>query len=221
MTKPFAGIRILDFTRVLAGPFGTYQFALMGADVIKIESKDGDDMRYGGVAKEWSDRGMAPGWMAVNANKRSITLDLKKPEAIAVVKKLVETADIVWENFRGVMDSLASATSDQPEADRQRSRASAGPGRRRPSTAWRRRVRRCRPAFLRPARRGPPACDVAAAASAPRRSSAPARVAGRHLTRRCRPRHPIAEYTFATPQPQPSVTFHGDMFRRDGYIVPA
>lgn len=107
MTKPFAGIRILDFTRVLAGPYGTYQFGLMGADVIKIESKDGDDMRYGGVAKEWSARGMAPGWMAVNANKRSITLDLKKPEAIAVVKKLVETADIVWENFRpGVMDGL-------------------------------------------------------------------------------------------------------------------
>ena len=57
MKKPFAGIRILDFTRYVAGPFGTYQFALLGAEVIKVEPKAGDDMRrsspvrWGGSAK--------------------------------------------------------------------------------------------------------------------------------------------------------------------------
>lgn len=107
MSKPFNGVRILDFTRVLAGPYGSYQLALMGADVIKIEAQAGDEMRYGGADKTWSNRGMAPGWLAVNGNKRSITLDLKKPEAIAIVKKLAATADVVMENFRpGVMDNL-------------------------------------------------------------------------------------------------------------------
>lgn len=107
MSKPFSGIRILDFTRVLAGPYGSYQLALMGADVVKIEARTGDEMRYGGSDKEWSNRGMAPGWLAVNSNKRSLTLDLKKPEGIAIVKKLAATADVVIENFRpGVMDSL-------------------------------------------------------------------------------------------------------------------
>jgi crotonobetainyl-CoA:carnitine CoA-transferase CaiB-like acyl-CoA transferase len=107
MSKPFAGIRILDFTRVLAGPYGTYQFALMGADVIKVEARAGDDMRYGSADKTWAKRGLSPGFMAVNANKRSITLDLKRPEGIAVVKTLAAKADVVWENFRpGVMDGL-------------------------------------------------------------------------------------------------------------------
>ena len=105
MSKPFAGIRILDFTRYLAGPYGTYQLALLGADVVKIESRDGDETRSQLVAKEWADRKMPPGFMAVNGGKRSITLDLRRPEAAAIVKRLVATADVVWENFRpGVMD---------------------------------------------------------------------------------------------------------------------
>ncbi len=101
MTKPFAGVRILDFTRYLAGPFGTWQFALAGADVIKIEPREGDDIRQGALAPEWGERGLAPGFMAISTNKRSLTLDLKKPEAIEIVKHLVRDADIVWENFRG------------------------------------------------------------------------------------------------------------------------
>jgi crotonobetainyl-CoA:carnitine CoA-transferase CaiB-like acyl-CoA transferase len=107
MSKPFAGVRILDFTRYLAGPYGTYQLALLGADVIKIESRDGDETRSQLVAKEWADRKMPPGFMAVNGNKRSITLDVRRPEALEIVKRLVATADVVWENFRpGVMDRL-------------------------------------------------------------------------------------------------------------------
>jgi crotonobetainyl-CoA:carnitine CoA-transferase CaiB-like acyl-CoA transferase len=106
MNKPFAGIRIIDFTRYVAGPFGTYQFALLGADVIKIEPKAGDDMRRSSPVKwEGSTQGLGPSFLGINSNKRSITLDLAKPQAVAIVKRLAESADIVWENFRpGVMD---------------------------------------------------------------------------------------------------------------------
>ena len=107
MSKPFTGVKILDFTRVLAGPYGTYQLALLGADVIKVESREGDDMRYGNRANDWEKRGLAAPWVSVNAGKRSITLDLKKPRAIEVVKRLAARADVVTENFRpGVMDKL-------------------------------------------------------------------------------------------------------------------
>ncbi len=107
MSKPFAGVRILDFTRYLAGPYGTYQLALLGADVVKIESRDGDETRSQLVGKEWAARKMPPGFLAVNGNKRSLTLDLRRPEAVEIVKRLVTRADVVWENFRpGVMDKL-------------------------------------------------------------------------------------------------------------------
>jgi crotonobetainyl-CoA:carnitine CoA-transferase CaiB-like acyl-CoA transferase len=107
MSKPFAGVRILDFTRYLAGPYGTYQLALLGADVIKIESHEGDETRGQLADKTWAERKMAPSFLAVNGNKRSLTLDLRKPEAIEIVRRLVVGADVVWENFRGgVMDRL-------------------------------------------------------------------------------------------------------------------
>jgi crotonobetainyl-CoA:carnitine CoA-transferase CaiB-like acyl-CoA transferase len=105
--KPFAGVRILDFTRYLAGPYGTYQLALMGADVVKIETREGDETRSLLVDKAWAERKMAPSFLAVNGNKRSITLDLRRPAAVEVVKRLVVGVDVVWENFRpGVMDRL-------------------------------------------------------------------------------------------------------------------
>ena len=106
-TKPFAGIRILDFTRYVAGPFGTYQLALLGADVIKIEPKAGDDMRHSQLSPEWAEKGLGPSFLGINANKRSIALDLTKPKAVAIVKQLAERSDVVWENFRpGVMERL-------------------------------------------------------------------------------------------------------------------
>jgi crotonobetainyl-CoA:carnitine CoA-transferase CaiB-like acyl-CoA transferase len=122
--KPFSGVRILDFTRYLAGPYGTYQLALLGADVVKIESRDGDETRSPlGPSKpsagtpsadsrrlgrqELSARKMGPSFLSVNGNKRSVTLDLRRPEAIEIVKRLVVKADVVWENFRpGVMEKL-------------------------------------------------------------------------------------------------------------------
>lgn len=104
MTKPFEGVRILDFTRVVAGPFATHQLSVLGADVVKIERPDGDDLRRSGLTREWSQRGLAPAFMAVSGNKRSIALDLKQPEAIDVIHRLVVDADVVCENFRpGVM----------------------------------------------------------------------------------------------------------------------
>ena len=107
MTRPFEGVKILDFTQVLAGPYASYQFALLGADVIKVERREGEDMRRTPLSREWSERGLAPGFVAVNGNKKSLTLDLSKPEAIEIVKKLAIQADVVMENFRsGVMDKL-------------------------------------------------------------------------------------------------------------------
>jgi crotonobetainyl-CoA:carnitine CoA-transferase CaiB-like acyl-CoA transferase len=107
VSKPFAGVRILDFTRYLAGPYGTYQLALLGADVIKIESHEGDETRISPADPTWAERKMAPSFLSMNGNKRSITLDLRRPEAVEIVKRLVGGADVVWENFRGgVMDRL-------------------------------------------------------------------------------------------------------------------
>ncbi len=103
--RPFAGVRILDFTRYLAGPFGTYQLALLGADVIKIEPKAGDDMRHSQLSREWAAKGLGPSFLGINSNKRSLTLDLTKPAAVEIVNELAAGADVVWENFRpGVME---------------------------------------------------------------------------------------------------------------------
>ncbi|MSP01723.1 MAG: CoA transferase [Acetobacteraceae bacterium] len=107
MSRPFSNVRILDFTQVLAGPYGSYQLALLGADVIKVERTEGEDMRRTPLSREWADRGMAPSWLAINGNKKSLTLDFRKPAAVEIVRKLVAKADVVMENFRGgVMDRL-------------------------------------------------------------------------------------------------------------------
>ncbi|MGD8415502.1 MAG: CoA transferase [Pseudomonadales bacterium] len=105
MPQAFSGIRIIDFTQVLAGPFATQQLALLGADVIKIEERtSGDQTR--GLMQE-GDSGMAPSFLSCNLGKRSLTLDLKSPAAAEIVHRLVKTADVVVENFRaGVMDRI-------------------------------------------------------------------------------------------------------------------
>src|SRR4030095_7573767 len=107
VSKTFAGVRILAFTPYLAGPYGTYQLPLLGADVIKIESQEGDETRISPADRTWAERKMAPSFLSMNGNKRSITLALRRKEAIEIVKRLVIDADVVWENFRGgVMDRL-------------------------------------------------------------------------------------------------------------------
>jgi crotonobetainyl-CoA:carnitine CoA-transferase CaiB-like acyl-CoA transferase len=105
--KPFAGVRVLDFTQVFAGPFGSYQLALLGADVIKIERPGGEDMRRGPINKDWSARNMSTAWMAINSNKRNLALDLTKPKSIEIVHRLAAKTDVVMENFRpGIMDRM-------------------------------------------------------------------------------------------------------------------
>ncbi len=102
-----SGVRILDFTHYLAGPFSTFQLALQGADVLKIEPIEGDSMRRLPIGREWSERLLAPGWMASNVGKRSMTLDLAKPQAIDIIERLINDYDVVCENFRpDVMDRL-------------------------------------------------------------------------------------------------------------------
>ena len=75
---PLSGIRILDFSHVIAGPFTTYQLALLGADVIRVERIDGDDfVRTHGGTQEMKALGLGASFLSQNANKRSIALDLK------------------------------------------------------------------------------------------------------------------------------------------------
>jgi CoA:oxalate CoA-transferase len=106
---PLTGVRVLDLTNVLAGPFCTYQLALMGAEVIKVEQPvRGDLARRLGADPEAAKRGMGASFVAVNGGKQSVTLDLKHPEGKEVLKRFVAEADVLVENFRpGVMDRLA------------------------------------------------------------------------------------------------------------------
>jgi formyl-CoA transferase len=106
--KLLDGIRVLDLTNVLSGPFATLHLALLGAEVIKIENPvDGDLARKLGNVPELNDRLMGTSFLAQNANKKSVTLNLKEPEAREILLKLAATADVVVENFRpGVMERL-------------------------------------------------------------------------------------------------------------------
>lgn len=98
------GIRILDFTRVLAGPTCTRLFAEMGADVIKVESAPGGDM-IRAISKLRNERSLY--LIQQNLNKRSVCIDFRKPEGIALLRELVPCCDVVVENFRpGMMDKL-------------------------------------------------------------------------------------------------------------------
>ncbi len=103
MTDALAGIRIADFSRVLAGPVATMVLGDLGADVVKIERPvTGDDTRAWGPP--WSADGVASYYLGVNRNKRSIALDLKDPDDLATARALAIGADVVIENFRpGVM----------------------------------------------------------------------------------------------------------------------
>ena len=94
--RPLDGLRILDFTRVLAGPLATALLADLGAEVIKVEPPQGDDYRAIGPMRN----GESALFTVMNRNKKSLVLDLKQPQAVALVKELVERVDVVVENFR-------------------------------------------------------------------------------------------------------------------------
>jgi formyl-CoA transferase len=107
-TRPLKGVRVLDLTNVLAGPFACHQLAHLGAEVIKVEAVGRGDLARGlGADPDLAARGMGISFLAQNAGKHSLTLNLKHAEGRAILGRLVETADVLVENFRpGVMDRL-------------------------------------------------------------------------------------------------------------------
>jgi len=108
MDRLLEGIRVLDLTNVLAGPFGAYQLALLGADVIKVEAPGcGDLARQLGADADLNRELMGASFLAQNAGKRSVTVNLKSEAGRQVFRRLVGSADVVMENFRpGVMARL-------------------------------------------------------------------------------------------------------------------
>ena len=108
MARPFEGIRIIDITHVLAGPFAAYQLGLMGADVIKVEHPDDPDQsRDSGSDNDLNHAGMGTGFLTQGSNKRAITLNLKTGQGREILKKLVATADVLVENYRpGAFEAL-------------------------------------------------------------------------------------------------------------------
>jgi crotonobetainyl-CoA:carnitine CoA-transferase CaiB-like acyl-CoA transferase len=101
MTRPFEGIRIIDITHVLAGPFAAYQLAVLGADVIKVEHpEEPDQTRDSGTDRALNRSGMGTSYLTQGSNKRAITLDLKSETGREILKRLVQRADIMVENYR-------------------------------------------------------------------------------------------------------------------------
>lgn len=94
--RPLQGVRVLDFTRVVAGPFCTAMMADLGAQIMKIEPPTGDDQRHMGAMVD----GLSANFEYINRNKQSLKLDLKQPEALEIAQKLAREADVVVENFR-------------------------------------------------------------------------------------------------------------------------
>ncbi|MEM7002969.1 MAG: CoA transferase [Pseudomonadota bacterium] len=95
-----SGLRVLDLTHVLAGPYCSYQLGLLGADVIKIESPHGDMVRGWGGSEQQLSLGLGSGFAAQNAGKRSLCVDLNDPRGVQLVADLAAAADILVENFR-------------------------------------------------------------------------------------------------------------------------
>ncbi len=106
--RPFEGIRVIDVTHVLAGPFASYQLAVLGADVIKVEDpNDPDQSRMSGSDKPLARKGMGTYYLTQSSNKRAVTLDLKTERGREILKELVKTADIFIENYRpGAFEAL-------------------------------------------------------------------------------------------------------------------
>ena len=108
MSKPLAGIVVADFSHVMAGPYASHLLGLLGAEVIKIESASGDAFRGYGADERLG--GMSPAFIAANAGKKSISLDLKDSGDQEIARRIVARADVLLENFRpGVIARLGFA----------------------------------------------------------------------------------------------------------------
>jgi crotonobetainyl-CoA:carnitine CoA-transferase CaiB-like acyl-CoA transferase len=108
MARPFEGIRVIDVTHVLAGPFAAYQLGVLGADVIKVEHPaDPDQSRGSGTDPALNRAQMGTGFLTQASNKRAITVDLKTPAGQEIIRKLAATADVFVENYRpGAFEAL-------------------------------------------------------------------------------------------------------------------
>lgn len=105
MRQPLAGIRVTDFSHVMAGPFCSHFLCMLGAEVVKLEPLRGDAMRNYGPFREFD--GLSPAFIAANVGKRSLAVDLKSPEGTEIARRLIGKSDVVLENFRpGVMERL-------------------------------------------------------------------------------------------------------------------
>ncbi len=101
MFAPLTGCRVIDVTQVLAGPYCSYQLGLLGAEVIKVELPGiGDWTRVGGTDADLSQARMGTSFLTQNANKKSVTLDLKTPQGAEILKKFIAGADVFIENFK-------------------------------------------------------------------------------------------------------------------------
>ncbi len=106
MTGPLAGVVILDFTQLVQGPFATQIMGDLGAEIVKVEPPKGDWLRSWAMDNLYLE-GESVSFLGFNRNKRSLTLDLKNPRGIEIVKRLIPNVDVVIENFRpGVMERL-------------------------------------------------------------------------------------------------------------------
>lgn len=118
--RQLEGVRVLDLTNILSGPYAAFQLALLGAEVIKVERPDGGDLaRRLGADPALNEQLMGTSFLAQNAGKKSVTIDLKNEDGRALFRKLVASADVLIENFRpGVMKRLgldyAAIKADNP-----------------------------------------------------------------------------------------------------------
>jgi len=117
MPKAFDGLRVIDTTHVLAGPFASYQLAVLGAEVIKVEApQDPDQARAQGSDRRLNDMNMGTAYMAQASNKKALALDLKTEAGREVLKRLVATADVFVENYRpGAFEALGLGYEDLAE----------------------------------------------------------------------------------------------------------
>ena len=93
---PLAGVRVVDLTSMISGPVATMMLAYQGADVIKVEALDGYLVRGAGATR----RGITSTFISSNRSKRAMAIDLKTPEGVEALKKLLQTADVMVQNYR-------------------------------------------------------------------------------------------------------------------------
>ena len=105
--SPLGGLRVVDLTHVLAGPYCTYQLALLGAEVIKVEAPGGELVRHGGASPDLAEQGLGLTFCVQNSDKQFFEIDLKDPAGVEAVLELVAGADVFVQNFRpGVAERL-------------------------------------------------------------------------------------------------------------------